>query len=49
MTSQPDPNLARIHDQHIDAYAEGNQDPPERDDEPPWVDDDEREEVEDLQ
>ena len=41
----PDPNLARIHDQYIDEYAEGtpesrNEDPP------PWVDDYEHPETE---
>lgn len=36
-------NLARIHDQYIDAYTEGLPPTDEelRDDLPPWVDDDE--------
>ena len=39
----PDTNLARIHDQLINDYAEGNTDPdPDaepNEDAPPWVDD----------
>lgn len=49
MPNQPDLDrlLRQMLNQYLDAYVNGNQDRPDSGDEPPWVDDDERPEMED--
>lgn len=42
------PNLAHLHDQYIDAYADGCPAPRVDHEEPPWVDDDEHPAVNSL-